>query len=555
MWFDVVLKDGSVVDGTGNVWYKADVGVKDGKIAVIGDLKSARAKERICAKGLIVSPGFIDIHTHSDRTLLLANRCESKIMQGVTTECVGSCGTSVWPISEKNRESMRKRLTLGMESTPEMNMDWSTLDGYIQKVEGNGTSINIVAKVGHGTVRSAVLGWEDRTPTQGEIEEMKSLVEEAMRDGAFGLSSGLDYVPGCYAETDELIELMKVAAKYGGIYDSHVRERDLGSLKRAVEEAIEIGERSGARATQISHMFQRGQGVECLEVIDEARRRGVDVTADIHLAGILTNRRKLSTIIPPRWTKAGSEKLIESLNDSESRKKIRNDCLTIPMKKTGVTTAGFRHLIRDSRWGDIKLASLYRKKMQKNEKYVGKSIAEIAELRGMALFDALFDMIIEEQDNVYGSSIHTDESVRKALIQHPAVMKATDSTCKTATEPWTNIWAQSARDYGSYAYALRTWVKRDRVLSLEEMVRKMTSLPARTLGLRDRGLIAKGMYADIVVLNMDTVEVKSTYEDPHQYSKGVEYVIVNGQIVVNKGTHTGKLPGRFLRHISQLGRI
>jgi N-acyl-D-amino-acid deacylase len=548
MWLDLVLKDGFVVDGTGNVWYKADVGIKDSKITAIGNLESAKTPRRIDIKGLIVSPGFVDIHTHSDRTLLLVNRCESMIMQGVTTECVGSCGTSFWPISELNRESIFKSLNSNIGSASKIEVDWSSLGGYIQKLEDKGISINVAAQVGHGTVRSAVLGWENKAPKQRELVEMKSLVEEAMKDGAFGLSSGLDYIPGCYADTDELIELMKVAAKYGGIYSSHVRERDLDSLKKAVLEAIIIGERSGAPKTQISHMFQRGKGVECLEVIENARKRGIDVTADIHLAGILTNRRKLSSIIPVRWRKEGTEKLIEALNNPKSRKRIRDDCLMTPRKKTGVTTAGLRNLVLDGRWEEIKLVSLYQKKMLKNEEYVNLNLAEIAKLRGINPFDALFDLIIEEADNVYGSSMNTDESVRKTLIQHPAVMKATDSTCKAAALPWINTWAQSARDYGSYAYALGTWVKRDHVLSLEEMVRKMTSLPARTLGLRNRGLILKGMYADIVVFNMDTMEVKSTFKNPHQYSKGVEYVIVNGKIVIEKGRHTGKLPGRFLRH-------
>jgi N-acyl-D-aspartate/D-glutamate deacylase len=549
MIFDLLIKDGFIVDGTGNVWYKADIGVTDSRITAITDLNSAKSHKVINAKGLFVSPGFIDIHTHSDRSLLLANKCESKILQGVTIECVGSCGTSVWPVTAINKDTIYKSINANLGNKEEIKIDWSTLGEFIEKVENNGISSNVVAHVGHGTVRSAVLGRENRFPSSRELEEMKSFVESSMIDGAFGLSSGLDYIPGCYAETSELIELMKVAAKYSGIYASHVRERDLGSLKKAVIEAIEIGTISGARVTQLSHMFQRGQGVECLEVINGARKKGIDVTADIHLAGVLTNRRKLSSIIPIKWRKEGTENLIEFLKDPDYRRKIRDDCLSPPLKKSGVTTAGFRQLVIDGRWEEIKLVDLYRQKMMSNDKYVNLSIKEIAQIRGLEPFDTLFDIIIEERDNAYGSSVRTDESVRKILIKNPAVMVATDSSCKAACEPWTNVWSQYDRDYATYTYVLGTWVHQENILSLEEMVRKMTSLPARTLGLRDRGLLLKGMFADIVVYSLDKMRIKSTFEKPHQYPEGVEHVIVNGKIVVENGRHTDNLPGRFLRSL------
>jgi len=551
MWFDIVITNGFVVDGTGNPWFKADIGIKDGKITDIGDLKSAKAYRSIDAKGLFVSPGFIDTHTHSDTTLLLANRCESHIMQGVTTECVGNCGSSPYPITEKNKETICKRMSR-IAGGPEIDIDWSTLDGYIRRVEKKGISINVAALVGHGTVRAAVIGMENRAPTPEELEEMKSLVDGAMQDGAFGLSSGLDYMPGCYAETGEVIEVMKVASKYGGIYASDVREQILNSFIKAVEQCIEIGEKSGARVVHTSHakpVFPRwGDEIECMRLWEEARERGVDATADIIFPVMC---KKLSSIIPPWWRKEGSEELINKLKDPDTRKKIKHDTLTADWHARGRETGerpNFNNFVKAGRWGDIQLCSIYRQKMLKNEKFVGKSLAEIAELRGVDPFDAACDLIIEENDKVSGLAPGSQVSAGKILIKHPVVMAASDSSCKAATSPWTDQWAQPLRDYGTYAYLLGTWVREEHVLSLEEMIRKCTSLPARTLGLRDRGLIAEGMYADFVVFNMDTMEDKSTHEDPHQYPEGVEYVIVNGQIVVEKGEHTGKLPGKFLRY-------
>jgi len=550
MWLDVIITDGFVVDGTGNVWFRADLGVKDGMITDIGGLKSMKAERIIDAKGLFVSPGFIDIHGHSDSTILLTNRCESKIMQGVTTECVGNCGSSPYPITKKNRELVIKRMSR-MTSGDEMKIDWTTLDGYIWRVKGRGVSINVAALVGHGTVRAAVVGMEDRAPTPSELEEMKAHVEEAMRDGAFGVSSGLDYSPGCYAKTGEVVELMRVAAKYGGIYASHVREENLHSTIKAVEECIRIGEKSGARVTHMAHIHPKypnwGQESEILRMIEEARKRDTYVTADTHL--VMQSHQKLSNIIPPWWRKRGSEELIENLKVPETRRKIKVDFLTRTWDRTGVLPL-FRNMAKDGHWGDINLCSLYRQKMLKNQGNIGKSISEIAELRGLDPFDALCELIIEERDNVYGLCRGSQESAKMTLIRHPAIMVATDCTCKAATKPWTDTYAKPLADYGSYPYVFGKWVRRDHVLSLEEMVRKCTSLPARTLGLRDRGLIAKGMYADIVIFNMETIDDKSTHENPHQYPEGVEYVLVNGQIVVDGGQHTCRLPGTFLRHPS-----
>jgi N-acyl-D-amino-acid deacylase len=553
MWFDVLIKDGYVIDGTGNPWFKADVGIKNGKIIEICNLKSAKSEKILNAKGLIVSPGFIDIHTHSCSTILLANKCESHIMQGVTTEVLDNCGTSTYPITDQNLELVQERLSSiagGMDVT----IDWRTLDDYIRKVETAGISVNAASLVGHGTVRGAVIGMEDRAPTSEELGKMKELVDEAMRHGAFGLTSGPDYLPGSYAETSELIELSKVVAKYGGIYASHIREQNLHSTVEAVRECIEIGEKAGVREIQVSHytpMFPMwGEEEEAVKLMEEARNRGVDVAAD--LLFVSSARKKLNNIIPPWWRKEGSEELIKNLREPKIRKKIIYDALNEDWyaperEKTGEIPL-LNHMVKAGRWSDIKLCSLYRQKMLKNDKYIGKSLAEIADIRGVNPFDALFDLIIEEKDNVYGLCSCSQDSVRKKLIKHPLFMVATDSSCKAAAEPWIESWAQPLRDYGPYAYLLGNWVREERVLTLEEMIRKMTSFPAQILGLRDRGLIVKGMYADIVVFDKDTIEDKSTHDDPHQYPEGIEHVLVNGKMVVEEKKHTDMTPGKFLRH-------
>jgi N-acyl-D-aspartate/D-glutamate deacylase len=288
-----------------------------------------------------------------------------------------------------------------------------------------------------------------------------------------------------------------------------------------------------------------GEEKEALRVIDEARKHGRDVTADIHM--IMVGRSKLSSIIPPWWKKQGREKLIENLKNPETRKKIKID-LVKDWNRTGELPL-FNRIANAGQWKNIELGGLYRKKMLQNEKNIGKNIAEIARLRGIDPFDALCELIIEENDDVFGLSSGTSqESIKNMLIKHPAFAMSSDSSSKAAEEPWTKYWAESIRDYCPYTYALREWVKNAQVLTLEEFIRKSTSLPARILGLRDRGLIAEGMYADLTIFNMDTIAPMSTYDDPHQYSKGVQYVTVNGQIVVDGGKHIGKLPGKFLRH-------
>jgi N-acyl-D-aspartate/D-glutamate deacylase len=562
LWFDLIIENGFVIDGTGNPWFRADIGVKDGKITDIGDLKSLGASRVIDIKNLFISPGFVDIHTHSDTVLLLAPRCDSHVMQGVTTICVGNCGSSPYPITEKNREVIRKRISRRSDWA-DMQLDWSTLDGYIRKIESQGVSVNVAPLVGHGTVRAAVIGMEDRSPKSGELEEMKFLVDESMRDGSFGLSSGLDYLPGCFAETDEVIELAKVSARYGGLYASHIREQNLYSHAKAVKELLKIGEMSGARihCAHCRPVYPNwGQEETNIKRWDEARARGIDVTADIIFPQLI--RSRLSRIIPPWWRalhdndeqkqREKTEKLIEDLKDLETRNKIKEETLTVDWygsdrEKTG-EIPNFNHLVKGGFWGDIKLCSLYKKKMLRNEKYIGKSIAEIAKIRGVEPFDALCELIIEEKDNVYGLGPGVRYSSNITLIRHPVVMAASDSSCKAATKPWTDEWAQPQRDYGPYAYLLGTWVRKEHIIPLEEMIRKMTSLPARTLGLNDRGLIVKGMYADLVIFNKDTIEDKSTHDDPHQYPEGVEYVIVNGELVKEDNKHTDRLPGKVLRH-------
>ena len=561
MKYDIIVKNGCVIDGAGNPWYKRDIGIKDGKIEKIGSSIQDTAEKVIDAQGLFVSPGFIDIHTHSDSTLLTVNGCETHIMQGITTECIGNCGSSPYPITEMNKESIHKRMS-SRAGSPKIEIDWVNLDGYIRKLSEVGVSVNVAPLVGHGTVRAAVIGMKDREPSLQEMEQMKVLVEAAMKEGAFGLSSGLDYLPGSYAKTSEVIELAKTVAKYGGLYASHIREQSLYSHAKAIEELIEIGEKSGARV----HCAHRnpvfpfwGDEIKNMENWRNARKNGIDITADLCIPGPI--RSKLSRIFPPWWRwkrgddekerKEASKKLVENLRDAETRQKIRQDTLTedwyAPDREKTGEIPNFNHCVKNNRWDLIRICDTYKGEI-KNWRLIGKTLEEVSKIRGVEPFDALCDLIIEEKDEVYGESyLCLTESSGRELIKDPVVMMASDSSCKKNCEPWTNDWSQPHREH-PFPYVLGPWVREHQVLSLEDMVKKCTSLPARTLGLFDRGLVAKGMCADLVVFDAKTVDDNYSYEEPYRYPVGIQNVIVNGIIAKDEDKHTGKLPGKVLRH-------
>lgn len=541
--FDLLIKNGFVVDGAGNPWFKADIGVLNGKIVEIGTSIDAKAERVLDAKGLIVSPGFIDIHTHSDLTLLIDPYAESKIRQGVTTEVVGNCGMSAAPVNKRTLNLLKGQWGSAAEK---VKWNWTTFDDYLNQLE-HGISVNVASFVGHGTVRTAVIGVENRGPTEKELEEMKRLVAESMEAGAFGLSSGLVYPPGCFAETRELIELCKVVAQYGGFYTSHIRgERE--TIVDALKEAIEIGEQAGV-PVQVSHNCPKygghGKLKEMFEIYEKARARGVDVTLDNDAHTDLNPRL---TQVLPQWVQVGGKKkIVEILQDPNAREKIKKEII-----EDRYPGPGYVGLVKHQRWDRIVLFHCKR-----NRNLIGKSIEEIAKVRRKDPFDTFFDLIIEEQCDVSALFDYIEEEDIRTLLQHPLMMVCSDGAVSPQRGVLGKIKAYSPCSYGEYPYIIEKYVREEKVITLQEAIRKMTSFPAQKLGLRDRGLLREGMWADIVIFNFNTIKDRATSRFPysfplknypHKYPEGIEYVIVNGEMVIEKGKHRGVFPGKVLRH-------
>jgi N-acyl-D-amino-acid deacylase len=542
--YDIIIKNGRVIDGTGNPWMKADVGVSDGKISSVGKLDNSKAALVIDASDLIVAPGFIDIHTHSDLTLLINPKAESKVRQGVTTEVLGNCGTSPAPTSDLTLELLKK--TWGSEAD-EVDWAWTSFGDYLRRVEQQGTAVNVVGLVGHGTVRITVMGVDNRAPSGSELTEMKELVARSMAEGAFGMSSGLVYLPGSFATTDELIELCKIVHKNGGLYTSHIRgERE--TIVKALKEAIEIAERSGVRL-QVSHNCPKygahGKFEEMSQLYDDARGRGVDLTIDNDAH---TDFNPTLSQVLPQWAQAGGDQAAaERLRDPDLRERIKQE--TLDDKLPG---PGYAGLVKHGRWDRIFLLHAI-----KNRSLIGKSFEEIAAVKGQLPIAAYLDLLVEEDGNASALFNYIDEEDIKALLRHPLMMVCSDGNAVAPYGVLGKMQGYWPCSYGEYPYILQRYVREEGVLTLQEAIRKMTSFPAQKLGLRDRGQIREGMCADIVIFDFNRIRDRATSRFPyvfplsnypHKYPEGIEHVIVNGKVVVTKGEHTNTLAGRVLRY-------
>lgn len=528
MSFDIIIRNGKVITGSGAPWIEADIGMKNGVITKIGYLGKVQAEKIIDARGKFVAPGFIDMHNHSDFHILAYPTAESALMQGVTTIVIGNCGFSAAPISPKTIEQFKMywaQIAHGLE----IELTWRNFREYLEVVERARPAVNVVPLVGQGTIRIAVMGFEDRDPTKEELEEMKKHVREAMEAGAFGLSTGLIYPPGSFTKTDEIVELAKVVAEYRGIYASHIRGESY-NLINAVREAIEIGERAGV-AVEISHHKAAGKEnwgkvKETLKMMEEARRRGVDVTCDVYpyTAGMTM----LSATLP-RWVhEGGVEKLLERLRDPETRKKI------VDYIEKEVTT--WENFIKLAGWEGIVIS--YSEKCKECE---GKSLAEISRERGKDPYEVLFEILLaDEARTTMVVHLMSEEDV-KTVVSHPLAMIGSDSWITPAKGK------PHPRFFGTFPRIIRRYVKELGVLRLEEAVMKMTSMPAQKLKLRDRGLIAPGFRADIVIFDYEKLEDKATFEKPTEYPAGIEYVIVNGVVAVENGAYTGARSGTVIR--------
>lgn len=543
--FDIGILSGRIVDGAGNPWYIGDIGIVGKKIAKIGKIEKGECKRAIDARGLYVCPGFIDIHTHSDISVIVYPGCDSTIRQGVTTHLVGNCGGSAAPLKGTHRDLWRHYWWSDYGDIEEWT--WESFGDYLRFVEKGGVGHNVAALVGHSTVRTLVMGSSQGRPTSRELQAMKALVDESMRDGAFGLSTGLVYPPGCFAKTSEIVELCKVVSKYGGLYASHIRgERE--TVLEAIREAILIGEKGGVRV-QISHNCPKigawGRTKETLGLVEDARRRGLDVTIDNDVHTDLGHL--LGGSLPQYLQRLGREELVEHLKDKANRIRIRKDIAEDKDPAWG--PAG---LLKHGKFERIILMHVPGKK-----KLEGKSLAQVAKERGKSAFDTYFDLIVESKDRITALSDYMLEEDIRALLVHPLMMVSSDCSTRS-TEASSGKYVQYYPcAFGEYPGIFERYVKKEPLLTIQEAVRKMTSFPAQKIGLFDRGLLRPGMVADITIIDMERIRDRATnlwphecpFENyPHEYPEGVPYVIVNGKIAVEKSEQNKILAGEVFRH-------
>ena len=522
MNYDILIANGRVIDGAGNPWFKADVGIVGDRIESIGRFYDAVAERRIDAKGLVVAPGFIDIHSHSDYNVLIDPMVQSKIRQGVTTEVVGSCGSSAAPMNADVKAYCEKHMRAELGGG--FKLDWATMGDYLDRIDASGAAFNVVALVGHGTVRQNVMGFEDREPTDNELNEMKKLVAGSMADGAFGMSTGLIYVPSVYARTEEIIEITRELVDYDGIYFSHIRGEG-ATLLDAIQEAIRIGSEAGV-TVEISHFKASGKPYwgktkDALNLVEEGRKKGVDVTFDQY--PYIASSTGLASYLPTWAQEGGADELLSRLRDPQTRLKIKGE----PTRIAGD-------------WASIMVASA-----KNNPQYEGKTIAEIAEIEKKDEMDAVFDLLLAEEAQVQIVAFGMSEEDVRQVMRNPLGMVGSDGS---AVSPHGILGRGKPhpRFYGTFPRVIGHYVK-EGVLPLQEAVRKMTSAPAQRLGLRDRGLIREGFKADVTIFDPEKVNDDATFIDPHKYASGIPYVLVNGKVVVDGGEHTGALPGKALR--------
>ena len=544
MAFDVVIRGGRVLDGTGSPWRVADIGIRGGKIARVGRLGRAKCDRAIDASGTYVAPGFIDIHTHSDIGILVEPSAECAVRQGVTTHVIGNCGDSPAPISERYRELAVRRFEYYAQAR---DWNWSTYGEYLEFMATRGIGINIAGLVGHGSVRLATMGFEERPPTSDEMRSMKDHIDEAMRSGAFGMSTGLVYPPGCFAATEEIVELAKVVARHHGFYASHIRgERE--TIVDAVRECIDIGERAGC-PVQISHNNPKyggiGKSSEIQHLWEAARQRGVDVLADNDAH---TDFGPPLSHALPQWTqRLSTAELLAMLRDPAKREALKDEIQAD--RRPG---AGYVGLLVHDRFDRIWLL-----RCPQDPTKEGLTIAELAQRRGVDPWTAYFDMIVEEQDRAVGLFDYMDLEEIKSTLQHPLVMICSDGWVAPAEERTLPTAPYQPCTYGEFPGILERFVVKEKVLRLEEAIHKMTGMPAARLGLPDRGQIRPGLAADLVVFDLARIRDRATnlwphaypFENyPHGYPEGIDWVLVNGRLAVEDGELTGARAGIVLRH-------
>ena len=545
---DLIIKGGKLIDGRGDrvpyyPWVSADLGIEEGKIVEIGDLHRTTAEKTIDAQGMVVCPGFIDIHSHSDVTLLLNPKAESKVRQGVTTEVLGSCGESAYPLAGIEARKQLESRSPNLQSYG-LSVEWKTLSEYADVIVKRGVACNVVPITGHVPVRLSVMGWEKRRPTETELEQMKSLVEETMLQGSFGFSTGLIYSPSSFADIDEIADLCRVAAKHGGIYKTHMRGGG-GRVIEALKETLEIGRRSGIHVHVHHHKAMGDQNAAkvkiTLPMIEESISAGVHVTVDMY--PYMAGQGNLNAALPPWIHEGGPKELASRLKERDVRERLKKEMVepeSVPQWESYVEQSGW-----ETCWSGWRIVSCTK---EKNKKFEGKSIAE-AKPEWQDPFEFLFDLLADEDGSVpfiLPDVGKVGEEFLHMMMRHPVMMVGSDGY---ALAPYGPLGAgmPHPRSYGTFPRVLGRYVRDLRVLSLGEAIRKMTFLPATTLGLTDRGVIEEGKVADLVVFDPATVADCATYASPHSYPIGIVHVLVNGKLVIENSEHTEALPGRVLR--------
>jgi len=543
--YDIAIRGGRIVDGTGGSWFIGDVAVSGERIAKIGKVDPREANSIVDASGMVVSPGWVDIHCHSDISILINPQADSLVRQGITTILNGVCGTSAAPRS--------REYAYLFEENKIVKPDWTNFDEYFGRIEKQGVSINVGSFVGLGNCRIAAMGeaaW-DRTPTEGELDRMKMLVEEAMQQGAFGLSTGLEYQPQTIVRTEEIIELAKVAGKYGGIYATHIRSRDV-KVVEAAEEAIEIGEKAGI-PVEGSHFGARfpsdGKTKHLVDLCLEARRRGADIAFDqipwtMDEDGVGWCGGDLASIITwgSKYTAKGRKVTLDMLKDPKVVEFLKRD---LHNRQYGPILAGSRGLL-DS-WDRVRLAHC-----EQNPQYNGMNLREIGKMTGKDPFDALIDILVaegEDFERIWGAVGITSQWDTDFSLLHPLSSVTIDSGIDAPYGPLAEepVFESTTRAYGQFPYFFEKWVRKERLLTLEDAVRKCSGLPAQRVRIMDRGLLRPGMFADIVVFDHRKIGNRATLENPRQYPSGIKKVLVNGSIVVDSEEHTNRLSGKILR--------
>jgi N-acyl-D-amino-acid deacylase len=529
--YDLIILNGRVIDGSGRPAFEADVAIKGDRIARIGNLRGAQATRVIDARGQIVAPGFIDMLGQSESFLLIDPRGMSKVMMGVTTEITGE-GESIAPINERQireQEDFNRRFNL--------TIDWRTLGEYFQRLEKQGAGLNLGTFVGATQVREYVIGYDNRPPTPAELGQMKKLVAEAMKDGALGVSTSLQYVPARFAKTGEIVELAKVAHQYGGIYITHQRS-EANAIDDSMKEVFEIARRANIPA-EIWHFktaYQKNWGrmPEMLRRVAAARRRGLKITADVY--PYVAGSTSLSACLPPWALEGGTDRMIARLKDPQTRERLKWEI--------SADSKTWENIYLGSGGpSGIMIASVVNRDLDSSQ---GKRLSEVAKEQNKDPLEALFDFIIADHGQTGAIFFMMKESDMQAALKSPFVSICTDNGARAADGPLAGS-KSHPRGWGTYPRILGKYVRDEKLMSLEFAIHKMTGLPASNVGLKNRGLIREGYFADITIFDPKTVIDRATFEDPNQYPVGINFVIVNGQVEVDNGQRTPALAGRVLR--------